>query len=57
MITGPTVVTVDAPEHVIPIFVRKGSTVPLGDLDVRWEEAIARAKQTPNLLELAQTVR
>jgi len=55
--TGPTVVTVDAPEHVIPIFVRKGSTVPLGDLNARWEKAIARAKQTPNLLELAQTVR
>jgi len=55
--SGPTVVSVDVPVHVIPIFVRSGSYVELGDLPARWRKAVADVTEPPNLEELAQTAR
>jgi alpha-glucosidase (family GH31 glycosyl hydrolase) len=52
-----TAVVVPTPEPKIPIFVRKGSSVKLGDLEARLAAARERAKARPNLAELARTVR
>lgn len=40
---------VPAPRHKIPIFVRAGSPVDLGDLEARWQSALARAAVKPDL--------
>ncbi len=54
---GPVVVPVDVPLHVIPIFVRSGSTVDLGDLAARWAEAVADVADRPHLADLARSIR
>ncbi|MBC7093329.1 glycoside hydrolase family 31 protein, partial [Candidatus Bipolaricaulota bacterium] len=48
-VTGPAAVTVEVPLHVIPIYIRAGSTVDLRDLQVRWADAQARARHRPLL--------
>jgi len=44
---GP--VTVSAPPHKIPLFVRAGSGLHLGDLETRWRSAKAVAAEKPDL--------
>jgi alpha-glucosidase (family GH31 glycosyl hydrolase) len=56
-VDGPQVVTVDAPEHRQPIFVRDGSGIDLGDLDARWQAALAKAHVRPDLAKLAAGVK
>ena len=56
-VEGPTVVTVSTPTHVLPIYVRKGSAVDLGDMAARWARALAETKTPPNLAELERTVK
>jgi alpha-glucosidase (family GH31 glycosyl hydrolase) len=52
-VTGPTLLTdYPVPRHVIPIFIRQGSTLHLGDLSGRWAEAQASAATHPDLSEL-----
>ncbi len=46
---GPATVTVDAPLHMIPILVREGGAIDLGDLPGRWAEALARVARPPSL--------
>jgi alpha-glucosidase (family GH31 glycosyl hydrolase) len=53
---GGTVAAVDTPLPKIPIFLRKGAGVSLGDLDSRLSEAAARAKNRPNLDDLQKDV-
>ena len=53
---GPTDVTIDAPLHVIPIFVREGGSVDLGDLPAKWRRAMSDVVERPDLAELAKTV-
>jgi len=53
---GPTVVRVDVPLHVIPIFVREGKSVVLGDLPARWADAVDDVAERPNLGKLAEAV-
>lgn len=55
--TGPAVVTIDVPLHVIPVFVRDGSPVDLGDLSARWRTATTVVAERPDLAELAEGVR
>ncbi|MBM4394661.1 MAG: hypothetical protein FJ087_03100 [Deltaproteobacteria bacterium] len=49
---GPAVVTLPAPVHRIPILVRRGASVDLGDLAARWADAQARAAIVPDLGKL-----
>jgi alpha-glucosidase (family GH31 glycosyl hydrolase) len=55
-VTAGTVVSMEAPEHRIPILVRQGSGIDLGDLPARWDAALARARVRPDLTALAATV-
>lgn len=57
LVTGPTAVTVDAPWPLIPIFIRQGAVISLGDLQGRWEDAQDQAAQRPDLAVLAQAVK
>ena len=54
---GPIVVPVDVPRHVIPLFVRAGGSVVLGDLQGLWENAIDDVAALPDLASLAEAVR
>jgi alpha-D-xyloside xylohydrolase len=54
---GGRSVTVDAPLHQIPIFVRAGSEVNLGDLNQEWRDAVAAARTRPDLKKLDAEVR
>ena len=55
--SGPIVVSVDVPLHVIPVFVSAIGSVELGDLAARWRAAVANVTERPDLAELAVTVR
>jgi alpha-D-xyloside xylohydrolase len=55
--SGPLVIRVEVPLHVIPIFVRAIGPVDLGDLAVRWRTAVTDVAERPDLDELAETVR
>ncbi len=54
---GGQTVTIETPVYKIPIFIRKGADIDLGDLNKRYKESLARAKNRPNLAELQQTVK
>ncbi len=54
---GGRSVTVDAPLHQIPIFVRVGSNLDLGDLNQEWRDAVAAACVRPDLKKLDAEVR
>jgi alpha-glucosidase (family GH31 glycosyl hydrolase) len=49
---GGRKITVDAPMHKMPIFVRKGSGTELGDLNALWEESLRMASKRPDLKTL-----
>ena len=49
---GGRSVTVAAGVYQIPLFVREGSGLDLGDLNREWEDAMAAAKQRPDLKAL-----
>jgi alpha-D-xyloside xylohydrolase len=49
---GGQTVTVSADVHQIPLFVREGSGLDLGDLNREYDEAMAAAKQRPDLKAL-----
>jgi len=49
--------TVDAPLYRMPIFIRKGSKVNLGDLQALYKDSLARAERKPDLARLQKTVR
>jgi hypothetical protein len=50
-------VTVAAELHQIPLFVRVGSTVELGDLNHEWQDAVEAARKRPDLKVLDAAVR
>jgi len=56
---GGQKITVDAPLHKIPIFIRKGAEVLkfFGDLQKLYDESLAIAKNKPNLKELEKTAK
>ncbi|MEY4386536.1 MAG: hypothetical protein RLY20_1819 [Verrucomicrobiota bacterium] len=53
---GGRTITVKAAAHQIPIFVRVGSEVKLGDLNKAWEESLAIAAKRPDLKVLEAEV-
>lgn len=54
--SGGQTITVDADVHQLPIFIRAGSGVQLGDLEQEWQESLALARQRPNLAALEARV-
>jgi hypothetical protein len=48
--------TAAAPVHQLPIFVRVGAALELGDLNQEWQDAQAAAAVRPDLASLEQTV-
>jgi len=54
---GGQAINVDAPLHQIPIFIRVGSHVQLGDLNKEWEESVAVASTPPDLAKLEAEVK
>ncbi len=49
---GGRTVTVTAEPYQLPLFIRIGSRVELGDLNKEWQESLAIAKQKPDLKAL-----
>ncbi|MFB6341055.1 TIM-barrel domain-containing protein [Saccharicrinis sp. FJH62] len=49
---GGSYITVQAPLHKIPFFIRKGSTIELGDLNALYEESLTIASKKPDLKAL-----
>jgi len=49
---GGQKIEVETPLHKIPIFIRKGSLIELGDLNALYQESLEIAKIKPNLKEL-----
>ncbi len=45
-------ITVNTPLHKIPIFIRQGSTIDMGDLNALYDESLKIAGQKPNLEKL-----
>ncbi|MBN2370427.1 MAG: alpha-glucosidase [Vicinamibacteria bacterium] len=54
---GGRSIAVDAAPHQIPLFIRVGSTVQLGDLNREWEDARSAAQQRPDLASLEAEVK
>lgn len=54
---GGRIITVNADLHQMPIFVRVGSKVQLGDLNREWSEAMAAANTRPDLKQLDAEVK
>jgi alpha-D-xyloside xylohydrolase len=54
---GGRTITVNAELYQIPIFVRVGSKVELGDLNREWSEAVAAANTRPDLKQLDAEVK
>jgi alpha-D-xyloside xylohydrolase len=53
---GGQTVTVAAEAHQLPLFIREGSALQLGDLNREWEESRAAAGRKPDLAVLEKTV-
>jgi alpha-glucosidase (family GH31 glycosyl hydrolase) len=54
---GGQTITVNAELHQIPIFIRVGSNIELGDLNKEWRESHAIAEKKPDLATLDAEVR
>jgi alpha-D-xyloside xylohydrolase len=54
VLDGGQTVTVECPLHKIPIFIRQGSKVDLGDLNKRWAESVEVVKNKPTMAELEE---
>ena len=53
---GGRKITVEAALHQIPIFIREGSRMDLGDLNQEWKESIEIAAKKPDLKALEAEV-
>ncbi|MBM4372610.1 MAG: glycoside hydrolase family 31 protein, partial [Deltaproteobacteria bacterium] len=53
---GPLDVEVDTPLHKVPLYVRGGSGLDLGDLDAAWADAQEAVETPPDLATLAAAV-
>jgi alpha-glucosidase (family GH31 glycosyl hydrolase) len=53
---GGQTISVSAETHQLPIFIRGGSSIKLGDLNQLWRESAQIAKNKPNLRELETSV-
>lgn len=50
-------ITVHAEVHQIPLFIREGASLPVGDLNAEWKESTAIAAQAPDLKTLDAEVK
>ena len=55
--SGGQTITVRAETHQMPLFIREGSSVKLGDLNQEWQESIAIARKKPDLRMLDAEVK
>jgi alpha-glucosidase (family GH31 glycosyl hydrolase) len=46
---GGQTITVNADVHQLPLFIRRGANVTIGDLNQGWEESLAIAEKKPDL--------
>jgi len=53
---GGQTITVQASLHQIPLFIREGSSIDLGDLNKEWQESAASASVKPDLKALESEV-
>ena len=53
---GGQTITVQASLHQIPLFIRDGSSIDLGDLNKEWQESMASASVKPDLKTLESEV-
>ena len=53
---GGQTITVQASLHQIPLFIREGSSIDLGDLNKEWQESTASASVKPDLKALESEV-
>ncbi len=53
---GGQTVKIETPMERIPIFIRQGSAIDLGDLPALYAESLTIAQQTPNLKEMQKEV-
>lgn len=51
---GGQSVEVEAPLHMIPLFIREGSDIDLGDLNALYEESMEIVADVPNLIDLEE---
>lgn len=56
VVEGGQTVTVPAPLHHLPMFVREGSSLELGDLEQEWQDAQAIAAVRPDIASLEQSI-
>jgi alpha-D-xyloside xylohydrolase len=54
---GGQTVTVDADQHQLPLFIRVGATVNVGDLNQEWKESLEIAARRPDLKALDRELR
>ncbi|HKJ68747.1 MAG TPA: glycoside hydrolase family 31 protein, partial [bacterium] len=52
VLSGGQTVTVETPLYKIPIFIRRGSDIDLGDLQGLYDESLSIAKERPDLKQL-----
>jgi alpha-glucosidase (family GH31 glycosyl hydrolase) len=52
--SGGETITVDAPVYKMPIFIREGSSVDLGDIQALYKECMKIAAKKPDLEKLQQ---
>jgi alpha-glucosidase (family GH31 glycosyl hydrolase) len=45
---------VETPLHKIPLFIREGSEIDLGDLNTLYEESLKKVTQVPDLSKLEE---
>jgi alpha-glucosidase (family GH31 glycosyl hydrolase) len=55
--TGGQTIMVHTDPHQLPIFIRVGSSVNLGDLNLQWEQSVKLARERPDLKALDAEVK
>ena len=53
---GGQTITVGAETHQLPLFVREGSSVNLGQLEEEWQQSLSIARMKPDLVVLERSV-
>lgn len=54
---GGVTFAVDVPLHKIPVFIRRGASVQLGDINALYQDSLKRAGAKPSMAELQKSVK
>jgi alpha-D-xyloside xylohydrolase len=57
MYRGGQTIEIRAELHQIPLFVRAGANLPIGDLNREWQESVEIARKKPDLKALEATIK